>query len=404
MITIKNFKIFFLLIFFTVFLSFNYLCSETNPEVYFNSGIDKYVKGDYDGSITLFEQTLSAQPGYQKAKDFLLKVLVEATEKQIMLSNYQKAKIYIEKAKKISPDDPKVNELYGVILGAPIKKETSQQIRSEVKKVEQRKEISIPVEKKAEKLQVTEKIEIQNFDTQTKPEEETNHKIYLVMSGLLLVIIIVLVLIFYIWTKKRAVESLKKMEELKNEILAKEEEKFKKEIEKINKANEDKIKMEQAEKAKIQMAVQKAMAEKNKEDVIKQFETTIEEDKILDTITDNLKKEEYSRQIIQKMTISIKTIMNVNKNDALNNISRLSRSNQSRLRYDCVKIIENILNEDTFKILLELLNDSDNEVKKAAMVLISNVCKSNTMGISTIMISKAQKMLVEEKIRNGWIV
>ena len=88
----------------TLCITFNFLLSiclysQTNPEVYFNSGIDKYVKGDYDGAVALFEQTLIESPSHQKAKNFLVKVLIEATEKQIMMSNFQKAKVYIDRAK-----------------------------------------------------------------------------------------------------------------------------------------------------------------------------------------------------------------------------------------------------------------------------------------------------------------
>ncbi|MDO8735308.1 MAG: tetratricopeptide repeat protein, partial [Elusimicrobiota bacterium] len=110
----KNCGLFFVIFNFT-FLIFNCLYSQTNPEMYFNSGIDKYVKGDYDGAVALFEQTLSESPSHQKAKNFLVKVLIEATEKQIMVSNFQKAKVYADRAKIIAPDDEKVNELQKVI-------------------------------------------------------------------------------------------------------------------------------------------------------------------------------------------------------------------------------------------------------------------------------------------------
>ena len=62
----------FLLLTFYFFLA-NCLYCQVNQEVYFNSGIDKYVKGDYDGSVELFEKTLSVNPQHQKSKEFLLK-------------------------------------------------------------------------------------------------------------------------------------------------------------------------------------------------------------------------------------------------------------------------------------------------------------------------------------------
>ena len=132
--------------------------------------------------------------------------------------------------------------------------------------------------------------------------------------------------------------------------------------------------------------------------------SAIEEDKLLDTITDNMKSDEYSKEIIKKMTLSIRTIMNVNKNDALNNIKRLSKNENARLRYDCVKIIENVLTPETLKILIDMLDDSDCEVKRAAIMLLSNINKLHLPEIPLNMLSEVQKRLAEEKLKNGWVI
>ncbi|MDO8734656.1 MAG: HEAT repeat domain-containing protein, partial [Elusimicrobiota bacterium] len=117
-----------------------------------------------------------------------------------------------------------------------------------------------------------------------------------------------------------------------------------------------------------------------------------------------MKSDEYSKEIIKKMTLSIRTIMNVNKDDALNNIKRLSKSENPRLRYDCVKIIENILTHETLKILVDMLDDSDCEVKRAAIMLLSNINKLHLPEIPLNMLSEVQKRLTEEKLKNGWII
>ena len=375
-------------------LSATCLFSQTNPEVYFNSGIDKYVKGDYDGAIALFEQTLLEKPDHQKAKNFLAKVLIEATEKQIMVSNFQKAKIYIDRAKIIVPDDEKVNELQKIISGAP-KKEVQKQkavIISEPK---------IVAVKKTEPKKSIDESSVAII-TSVVPFEPKDKSSWTYILFFIVFVIVVLIFVF-LWIKKKNVENAKKTEELKKQIRLEEEKKYEKEFEKI-KLEKEKIRKELTENIKIQIAEKKAITKKDAEKAQQQLASAIEEDKLLDTITDNMKSDEYSKEIIKKMTLSIRTIMNVNKNDALNNIKRLSKNENARLRYDCVKIIENVLTSETLKILMDMLDDSDCEVKRAAIMLLSNINKLHLPEIPLNMLSEVQKRLAEEKLKNGWII
>ncbi|MDD5687881.1 MAG: hypothetical protein PHE88_08630 [Elusimicrobia bacterium] len=382
--------------------------SQVNPEVYFNSAIDKYIKGDYDSAIELFEKLLAENPQHQKSKEFLIKVLIEAAEKQVMLSNYTKAKTYIEKAKTIAPDNAKINELQNIIMGTPIKKEKEviQQSAQTIKEPEIKMGKPKSTEKKIEKPQVTEKIKTPVFDEFSKQEklQPKSYKEIFLVIGISLIVIILLCLVFYVWIKKKTIDNYKRMEELKNQIRAEAEKKFGQELEKIKKAEEERLKKEISEKLKLQIADKKAVNEKDGEIARRQFEATIEESKLLDTISDNIKREEYSEQVTKKMIDSLKTIILVNKSVALENILRLSKSNQVRLRYDCVKIIDSILIADTFKILFDMLGDSDNNVKKAVIISLNNICKVHPSEIPSDMISKAQHQITEEKIKNGWII
>ncbi|MBN1384334.1 MAG: hypothetical protein JW983_05615 [Elusimicrobia bacterium] len=395
-----------------IYLSTCLYC-EIDSEIYFNSGIDKYVKGDYDGAIALFEQTLSLSPNHTKAKRFLKKVLIEGTEKQIMKSNSWKADIYIKRAKELFPDDEKVNELQKIIKGMPITGPPQQTegavgtVKNAVPKKKVRpvtkKKIKKDV-KKTEEPVVIEQVPLDNEKNTIEQIIGSLKEHFLVLSITSGLILFALIFICYIWIKKKVAARRK---ELEDKIRAEEEAKFRKEMDNIKKNTDSAIlelKREMAEKAKIQMAEKKTVTEKAGETARQRFEATIEEEKTLNTISDELKKEEYSKQIIQKMTLSIKTIMNVNREEAVRNILRLAKSPQPGLRYDCVKIIDSILNMETFEILLGLIKDSDIKVKKAAIVSVNNICKISHPAIPSDMISKAQKLLNEEKTRNGWIM
>ncbi|MEW6556914.1 MAG: hypothetical protein AB1349_06125 [Elusimicrobiota bacterium] len=371
------------------------LYCQVDPEVYFNSGIDKYVKGNYDDAIALFEQTLTLKPDHQKAKSFLVNVLTEATEKQIMLSNYQKAKEYIKKAKDISPDNPKVVELEKIVEGTTIK--IPQKPIETKKTAEQKPSFIKPVIKKYEALNIIHKVE---EPVSVKPSTGIPYKYFLAVSIILIIGLIIVV-------KKKINANTKKFRELEIKIRADAEKKFKQELEQMKKTEEEalqKLKIEVTEKLKLQLAEKKAIAEMEQEKIVKQFEATLDEEKVLDTITDLLKKNDYSKRIIQSMTVSIRTMLYANKKLGLENILRLSKNDNPRLRYDCIKIIENVLTKETFSILLEMLNDTDYEVKRTAIGSVNNICKAHPAEIPSEMLSKAQKQLTEQKIKNGWII
>lgn len=405
-------------------LTMNRLYCAVDPEIYFNSGIDKYVKGDYDGAIALFEQTLTENPSHAKAGKFLKKVLVEGAEKQIMESNSQKAKKYIERAKELFPDDVKVNELQKIINGLPAgprrplpaEEETDKPaspkiqrrapVPETVKKPAAEKNVSRSAGKNTEKQKTAaEKTETPAIDDNTLPEQSNHTAEHFIIYFLVLCLVLVVsAFLFFIWIRKKSIAGIEK---IKKDIRIEEETKFKRETEKIKNAHaaaELKMKKEMDERTKVLVTEKNAATEKAGQEALRQFESTIEEDKTLDEISNELKKEEYSKQIVQKMTSSIKTIMSVNRKEAINSILRLAKSPQPRLRYDCVKIIDGILNAETFEILLGLLGDDDAEVKKAAIVLVNNVCKLSPAAIPSNIILKAREMLNKEKLRNGWVI
>ncbi len=50
--------------------------SDKVSSIYFDRGVQKYLKGDLDGFIEDLEKALEFNPKYEKAKTFLVKVLV----------------------------------------------------------------------------------------------------------------------------------------------------------------------------------------------------------------------------------------------------------------------------------------------------------------------------------------
>jgi hypothetical protein len=104
-----------------IFIIMLFFCSlahaETDFDIYFNAGVEKYLQGDYSNSINNLNKALGSDPGNNSVKKLLLKVYLEAATKSSNEHKYPEAKAYLEEAKKIFPDDPRVEEMYRTIKG-----------------------------------------------------------------------------------------------------------------------------------------------------------------------------------------------------------------------------------------------------------------------------------------------
>jgi hypothetical protein len=77
-----------------------------------NNSVKKYIEGDYQAAAALLKEARMKDPGNEYAKKLMLKILMEQSSQNSIKQNYPRALKYLEEARKIDPENKKVNEMY----------------------------------------------------------------------------------------------------------------------------------------------------------------------------------------------------------------------------------------------------------------------------------------------------
>ena len=80
-------------------------------DLYMNAATEKYLQGDYMSAVENLEMLLAAEPGNAKAKKFAEKIVIEAATNLNLTHNYKEALKILAKGRKISPENEKIAEL-----------------------------------------------------------------------------------------------------------------------------------------------------------------------------------------------------------------------------------------------------------------------------------------------------
>lgn len=112
--TSKSVSVSVIIVFLFLSLVTSYLLAQFGKvsEVYFDRGVQKYLKGDLDGFIADLEKALEFDPQYKKAKTFLVKILVERGSELYLRKDFKKALPYLERAHNLDPDNKEVAHMY----------------------------------------------------------------------------------------------------------------------------------------------------------------------------------------------------------------------------------------------------------------------------------------------------
>ncbi len=109
-------------------MTFSFVQAEKVDEIFFDRGIQKYLKGDVDGFIVDLEKALEFNPDYKKAKTFLVKVLVEKGSQLYLEKQFEKALPLLEEANGFLPDNEELKQMYNLtkqeLFPIPIRKTT----------------------------------------------------------------------------------------------------------------------------------------------------------------------------------------------------------------------------------------------------------------------------------------
>lgn len=148
------------------FLVFILLCNvyakdaKDEAKIYFNSGVEKYLMGNITEAVGDLKKALSLDPANNKIKDFIVKILLDATMQNHIKHNYKRAMEYIEEAKALSPENAKVIEMYNLTGDLLPKKD-----QAVIKKLE----IKDPVKTEAAATPNKTETEVKPFKAEAEP-------------------------------------------------------------------------------------------------------------------------------------------------------------------------------------------------------------------------------------------
>lgn len=106
---------FIILMFFTGVINISAEAKNDTAQMYFHKALERYLKGDIEGTIKNAEEALEFDGKNKKIKAFLVKILAEKGSQLFMNKEYREALPYLEKAMRIEPENKKINKMYGII-------------------------------------------------------------------------------------------------------------------------------------------------------------------------------------------------------------------------------------------------------------------------------------------------
>lgn len=106
------------LVFFTLFFGMVYSDEVNLGELFFDKGVNEYLKGGRDDAIKSLEKSLKYAPDNYKAKRILVRLLVQRSAEYFYAGELEKSFIDIKQAKTIMPRDSQVERLYGFVKTA----------------------------------------------------------------------------------------------------------------------------------------------------------------------------------------------------------------------------------------------------------------------------------------------
>lgn len=101
-----------LLLFLLFSISSTCFSQDPTAEIYFKSGIQKYLKGDTEKAIADLEVAFNLDPENEKIKAILVKTLIERGTELYLRKYWREALPYLKRAKFISPENEEVKRMY----------------------------------------------------------------------------------------------------------------------------------------------------------------------------------------------------------------------------------------------------------------------------------------------------
>src|SRR3989339_714830 len=413
-----------------IFFSLGTIFSSEDSNLYFNAGTEKYLQGNFAEAVENLEKAQKLDPSNAKIREFIIKILIEATTQAHMNRNYRQALEYISRANAFAPQNQRVQELYKLTNDLM---NTAQEYNKPGESKE-RKSYPEPQTQVTKQYKPAVKAEapVKRTAEQRAPlnavyrDKSNDYKIryFFIFAGaasvffLGFIVLLASLIIESISLKKVRASLLKVEEEFKT--LSKEKNNVSIELEK----HKEKIKYEHqiAEQFRVELKQRSRKEEERLKIELEQKTRQIEERlrsemiakygrnaapqeaffhqqqaRILEILDGDISTGEFASPALEsareRIAAMAQNLYEYAPGSALDFLKKMSKNENPQIRSNVVRALALIANPDTIKILFDLYNDSDSTVKREVLKNFKTMAGRTNFDKTSLSASDQEKIL-----------
>ncbi|OGS21182.1 MAG: hypothetical protein A2252_05230 [Elusimicrobia bacterium RIFOXYA2_FULL_39_19] len=401
-------------------------------DVYFNAGTEKYLKGEYVSAVENFEKALEINPNDQKAKDLLIRVIIDAGTNYNLTRDYKKAIKFLEKGLKLEPGNKKIKELYEVTnamisSNKPVEQENPIIIAEQKRQVKTQKEEIKPTEavKAAETKVVL--LEKQPVPAVKIIQEKPGSKIYFIFLSVFSFVLLILNLVFLLMIKSLKEKLIKKTLSVDQQQIIYESEK----LTLLEKLEKDKVLLQQKELEIEKLAIEKrirqelevkytelakknAGPEANQVELVREKFINAEQEKLSKYTVDsniegnvNIFNTNPSLEMLRdRIAARSRSLFEQSPDAAMNFINEMACNNNPSVRSNIIKALAVIAVPGTIDILFKMNEDKEESVRREvikSLRYLSSKIRDSEIALPEEYIMKIKDLLHKEIEKGEWV-
>ncbi|MFH1369032.1 MAG: HEAT repeat domain-containing protein [Elusimicrobiota bacterium] len=422
--------------------------SSDEADIYFNSAMEKYLQGNFTSAVEDLEKAQLLDPQNAKINEFSVKILLEAASQNHMSRNYKQAFEYLKKAQKIDPSNPKVQEMYQLTqeLLSPGREQTIPREKKQSllpSKAEETADIKKqPAQAKKTVVSNTTpskkpKLSLPATVLPAAPKASGLPAVYILLiiwagSATVILVILWVILASKVKTIKNTVAKLREtedkfyrtsdarnilnieLERIRESVKYERDaaERLRNEIKENKKRDEERYRLEMELKTKqIEERVRSEMIRKQTGKPAQQDAFVHQQQaKVLEYMGDSVQAGDSTSPALEAIRERIAS-MAQNLHDyapaaAMNFLKQMMTNENPLVRANVVLALSRISKSDTIELLLNLIEDKDDIVKREViknLKLIKRRVDAGTLEISETHKTRIQSLLDDELTKGEWI-
>ncbi|MDH5173903.1 MAG: HEAT repeat domain-containing protein [Elusimicrobiota bacterium] len=131
------------------------VCAQNEAKKLYKGAEEKYARGEVDEAISDLESALQIDSKFRKAEELLLKILIAVSTEYYAANDYERAFPYLTKAYNLAPANAKIKYMYDTVSQELITKEAEKkasELEAQRKAEQERREAELETRRKEEEL------------------------------------------------------------------------------------------------------------------------------------------------------------------------------------------------------------------------------------------------------------